>query len=71
LAAAAHVQSDARREALELVARNLSDLRENMAKLNDEPLAKLVHRAWQRAASLLLKLPPADQPSGFDRPKLT
>ncbi len=55
---------DARTNTLELLARNLADLREAVANLGDEPLAALVHGAWQRAASLLLKLPPADGPAG-------
>jgi len=52
---------DATGKRLEFIARNLADLEERATNLGDEPLAMLLHRAWQRAASLLLKLPPADQ----------
>lgn len=63
-------RDDARRKRLELVPRYLADLEKNATNLGDEPMATLVHRAWQRAASLLLKVPTASQPSGFDPPTL-
>ena len=61
------VRNDATRKRLEFIARNLADLGENATNLGDEPLAMLVHRAWQRAASLLLKLPPSDSPGDLTR----